>query len=85
MSVNVVNLFPKRYQNSDDQQNEKILPKYHEIAFIHSFPTMYIEGGSTFGRSQSKRGFSPKKQSCKMSKDLHRSNLSNQILPQESA
>ena len=42
LSANVVNLFPKRYQISEDQQDEKnICQKYHEKAEIHSFPTMY--------------------------------------------
>ena len=42
LSANVVNLFPKRYQISEDQQDEKnIFQKYHEKAGIHSFPTMY--------------------------------------------
>ena len=36
LSANVVNLFPKHYQNSDDQQNEKIkntMRKQVSIAF----------------------------------------------------
>ena len=37
-----------------------IFKKYHVKALDQSFPMMYIKGGSTFGRSQSKRGFSPK-------------------------
>ena len=43
LSANVVNLFPKRYQIFEDQQDEKknIFQKYHEKAGIHSFPTMY--------------------------------------------
>ena len=37
-----------------------ILKKYHVKAFEQNFLMMCIKGGSTFGRSQSKRGFSPK-------------------------
>ena len=38
-----------------------IFKKYHVKAFKQSFPMMYIKGGSTFGRSHSKRWFPPKK------------------------
>ena len=31
------------------------------ISEIHSFPTMFMKGGSSFGRNGWKRGFSPKK------------------------
>ena len=31
--------------------HEIFFQKYHEKAEIHSFPTMYIKGGSSFGRS----------------------------------
>ena len=41
--------------------HEIFFQKYHAKAFIQSFPMMYIKGESTFGRSQSKWGFSPKK------------------------
>ena len=40
--------------------HKMIFKKYHVKALDQSFPMMYIKGGSTFGRSQSKRGFSPK-------------------------
>ena len=31
--------------------HEIFFQKYHEKAKIHSFPTMYIKGGSSFGRN----------------------------------
>ena len=42
------------------RMNKIFFQKYHEKAEIQSFPMMYMKGGSTFGQSQSKRGFSPK-------------------------
>ena len=35
--------------------HEIFFQKHHEKSFIQSFPMMYIKGGSTFGRSQSKQ------------------------------
>ena len=40
--------------------HEIFFQKYHVKAHEQSFPTMYIKGESTFGRSQSIRGFLPK-------------------------
>ena len=42
LSASVVKSFPKRYQNSDDQQDEQnIFYKYHVKALEQSFPMMY--------------------------------------------
>ena len=41
--------------------NDQCSGIYGKKAKIHSFPTMYMKGGSSFGRNQSKQGFSQKK------------------------
>ena len=48
-----------------------------------AFQWCIIRGGQHLVEVSQNEAFLQKKQSCKMSKNLHRSNLSNQILPQE--